>query len=243
MLVLEPVLSTVAYGQLNVIRCAMVLTALDRRGQKDAVWLGLATAMKLTPAVFLVPLLFRGSWRRCTAALVMSVLATGVGFLVLPAQSARYLGSTIWQVERIGAMAYAGNQSVNGFVRRALPHGGGTTFWVLCVLVVTTIVVLTNARTSSMPVAAGSAALGGLLASPISWTHHGVLAGPVALLVWRMRVPFWSRSLASSSGHCSSSSCTPVGRCAVMRAAEATSRTRQPCRRPCGRRPAEVRLG
>jgi hypothetical protein len=64
MVVTEPVISTLAYGQLNLVLTALVLTALDRRGPAGGIWLGLAAAVKLTPAVFLVPLLFRGSSRR-----------------------------------------------------------------------------------------------------------------------------------------------------------------------------------
>ena len=198
MLVLEPVLSTLAYGQLNLILGAMVLTTLDRKGPADGVWLGLAAALKLTPAVFFIPLLFRGSWRRCLVAVMSSVVATGVGFLVLPSESVQYWGSTLRQVGRIGAIAYAGNQALDGLIWREVGPGAATGLWYAGVVLILALTVFANVRAESMLIAACAAALGGLLVSPISWTHHWVLAGAVAMVIWRMRVPVWSLLLASS---------------------------------------------
>jgi alpha-1,2-mannosyltransferase len=197
MLVLEPVISTLAYGQLNLILGAMVLTTLDRKGLAAGVWLGLAAALKLTPAVFFVPLLFRGSWQRCTVAVMSSVVATGVGFLVLPSESAQYWGSTLRQVGRVGAVAYAGNQALDGLIWREVSPGGASGLWYVCAGLLIAVTVFANVRTESMPIAACAAALGGLLVSPISWTHHWILAGAVAMVIWRMRIPFWSLLLAS----------------------------------------------
>ncbi|MEP6631576.1 MAG: glycosyltransferase 87 family protein [Lapillicoccus sp.] len=197
MLVSEPVISTLAYGQLNLVLTALVLTALDRQGPAGGMWLGLAAAVKLTPAVFLAPLLFRGSWRRVAVAAAAGLLATGVGFVVLPAQSVEFWGSTLLHVDRVGGVAYAGNQSLNGLIWRVLGPGGSAGLWWVAVVVVLAIVVVVCASTTSMGVAALAAALGGLLVSPISWTHHWVMAAPVAMLVWRLRVPFWSGLLAT----------------------------------------------
>lgn len=196
-LVTEPVISTLAYGQLNLVLTALVLTFLDRQGPAGGIWLGLAAAVKLTPAVFLAPLLFLGSWRRCAVAASAGLLATGVGFVVLPAQSLDYWGSTLLHVDRIGGVAYAGNQSLNGLMWRVLGPGGSAGMWWVGVLAILAVVLVVSSRTTSMAVAASAAALGGLLVSPISWTHHWVMAGPVAILIWRLRVPFWSWLIAS----------------------------------------------
>jgi alpha-1,2-mannosyltransferase len=196
MLVVEPVIATVAYGQLNVILAAMVLTTLDSPAAGRGAWLGLAAAMKLTPAIFLAPLLFKGSWQRFRTAVGASLLATGIGFVVLPEQSVQYWRSTLLDTSRVGGAEYAGDQSLNGALWRWLGPGGSTVLWALGVLGVLALVVLVNLRATSMPVAALATAMGGLLVSPISWTHHWVWAAPVAMLIWRLHVPVWSRVLA-----------------------------------------------
>lgn len=114
-IMLEPVISTLAYGQMNIILAAMVLVGLDGRVAASA-WLGLAAAIKLTPAVFFGPLLLKGSWSRFALGMSALVVATGAGFILLPDQSTGYWRETFLDASRVGGVAYAGNQSINGLL-------------------------------------------------------------------------------------------------------------------------------
>ena len=120
-LLTEPVRSTLLYGQINVV--LMALVALDclvpsPRWPRGAL-VGLAAAVKLTPAAFVLFFVLRGD-RRAAATAGLSFLAfTGAGFVLAWRDSVQYWGATVYQVGRVGGVAYAGNQSIQGVLARA----------------------------------------------------------------------------------------------------------------------------
>jgi alpha-1,2-mannosyltransferase len=60
--------------------------------------------------------------RNYHAAAVMAAAflsATGLGFLLAPRDSTRYWTSVVFNTERIGGLAYAGNQNIAGVLARA----------------------------------------------------------------------------------------------------------------------------
>lgn len=179
-----PVHSTIAYGQINVLLMAMVVTdALVVPPKYRGLLTGAAVAVKLTPAVFGLWFLLRRDW---PAIARMGIAAGGLTFLahvIVPSDSVRYWTSTLFDTGRIGAPMEPSNQSIEGELWRLHVRGedSGTLVWLLLVLLAlaaTALVMAKLLRNGQPFLALGANAIFGLLASPVSWAHHWVW-GPV----------------------------------------------------------------
>ncbi|MGH3405404.1 MAG: glycosyltransferase 87 family protein [Streptosporangiaceae bacterium] len=188
-LALEPVRNTLALGQINVILMAMVAfdgLLVSPRWPRGALT-GLAAAVKLTPAAFVLFFLLRRDYRAAGTAALAFAAATGAGFVLAGHDSVRYWTGAVFQVGRIGQPGYAGNQSIQGVLARAglSPHTpAGLAAWLgLCavVLVVTGLGMRRALAAGERGLALGLNALAALLISPISWSHHWVWCVPVLL--------------------------------------------------------------
>ncbi len=187
--VLEPVLRTLYAGQLDLLLLALVVldVLVDTPRWPRGLLIGIAAAVKLTPAVFLLYFLLRRDTRAAVTAVVTFLAATALGFLLAGADSVRYWTSALWDTGRVGEPTYAGDQSLLGLLARAgVPADVRTAWWlplVAVVLVLTALGVRRALAAGEPTVALGLNAVGGLLVSPISWTHHWVWA-VVVLLGW-----------------------------------------------------------
>ncbi|MFC8513352.1 glycosyltransferase 87 family protein [Streptomyces sp. NPDC057257] len=173
----EPLRDTFSFGQVNLLLLALVLTDAwllrTGRGRWAGVGIGLAAAIKLTPAVFIGLLLIARRWRAAAVAAFVTCAATGLAALVAPDASRFYWTEALWDTNRVGRLDYVSNQSVQGILARL-----GITdrpVWALAVLLVLGV----WAWRSRQAVAAGdwatAFALTGLtacLVSPITWVHH-----------------------------------------------------------------------
>jgi alpha-1,2-mannosyltransferase len=188
-LLLEPVRSTLAYGQINML--LMALVALDclaaaPRWPRGALT-GLAAAVKLTPAAFVLFFLLRRDYKAAAVAGVSFATATAAGFAVAGHDSVRYWSGAVFQTDRIGNPAAATNQCLQGVLARAGldPHTPpGTAAW----LALSALVLLAayfgmrHALAASQDCWALSLnAFAALLISPISWSHHWVWCVPALL--------------------------------------------------------------
>jgi alpha-1,2-mannosyltransferase len=183
-LLLEPIRSTLGYGQINALLMALVsfdcLTAAPRwpRG----IGVGSAAALKLTPGVFLLFFLLRRDLRSAARAGLAFAVCTGAGFALAPNDSLRYWTHIAYQPARIGAIAYAANQSLLGALARlGLSHPARAWLWLgLCLLVAALAVtgMRRAIRNNQVTYALSLNAAAGLLISPISWSHHWVWAAP-----------------------------------------------------------------
>jgi len=188
LLVSAPGQSNVRFGQVSVF--LVLLTLADALGVCPARWrgvlLGAATAVKLTPGLFIVYYLLTGRPRDAVRAATTFVVCTVAAAVVLPGDSRAYWTSALFSTARIGDLAAAGNQSVNGVLLRAgLPGAWRPVVWLLVVAGLCGAA-LWRARALSRDghevhavVLVGCATLA---ASPVSWTHHQfwtVLAGIV----------------------------------------------------------------
>lgn len=205
---LEPVRTTLAYGQINVV--LMALIAFDclpprtwwdvdfrphRIGWPRGMLVGLAAALKLTPAVFVLYFVARRDWRAAGTAIASFAVVTGIGFLLAPHDSWQYWSSTLFDTNRIGPMAFSSNQSINGMINRE--HLSGTAAhaaWLGASAVVgaLALVAVTRESRAGRPLVALSlTACASLLVSPISWSHHWVWCAPALLTAaaagWRLR--------------------------------------------------------
>ena len=104
-LFLEPVRNTLNYGQVNVALMALValdcLTAAPR--WRRGVLVGVAAAVKLTPAAFVLFFLLRRDWRAARAAAGSFAVSTGAGFLFGWRDSVAYWTSVVFQAGRPAA--------------------------------------------------------------------------------------------------------------------------------------------
>jgi alpha-1,2-mannosyltransferase len=185
-LLLEPVRSTLAYGQVNIVLMALVtldcLTA-EPRWPRGALT-GLAAAVKLTPAVFVLFFLLRRDYRAAATAVGSFAAATAIGFALAGPDSVRYWTAAVFQTGRIGGSATAANQSIQAVLARAGldPHTlPGAAAW----LALSALVVMVACRGMRHALAASQDCLAlslnafaALLISPVSWSHHWVWCAP-----------------------------------------------------------------
>ncbi|WP_370968929.1 glycosyltransferase 87 family protein [Amycolatopsis sp. cg9] len=186
---LEPVRSTLGFGQINAL--LMVLVVLDvllpgERKRTKGLLIGVAAAIKLTPAVFVVYFLFRRDFKAAARVVVGFLAAGALLWLVRPSASFTYWTKLVFDAGRIGGVDYVGNQSLHGLtVRAGLPEF----VWVLAALAVMALVAVIIVRAAEPVLGLTACALGGLLVSPISWTHHWTWCVPVLVLAgwyaWR----------------------------------------------------------
>ncbi|MBC7306020.1 MAG: DUF2029 domain-containing protein [Dietzia sp.] len=190
-----PVRETIGFGQVNVFLMALVLVdvILGRGRWWGGTLTGLAMAIKLTPAVFLLYFFLRRDWRGLATAVVSALAFTGLGHLLAPDDSARYWSFAIRDPERIGGLAFTSNQSVNGVVYRlGLEDTAASIVWFLVAATIGLGIawvawrLLRSGQEVAAAVAVGHVAL---FCSPVSWGHHWVWAVPavVLALVWADR--------------------------------------------------------
>lgn len=187
---LEPIRETLGFGQVNLLLLGLVVAdcLVDRPWWPRGALVGLAAAVKLTPAVLVLFLFLHFGRRAALTALASAVGVTAAGFALALHDSVRYWTSVLFDTDRIGGIAYAGNQSVEAVLARlGLAGHLRAALWALVGTVVVAVAVVSVRRA----LAAGRPALAlclnglaGLLVSPVSWSHHWVWLVPlvVALL-------------------------------------------------------------
>ncbi|MFI7315871.1 glycosyltransferase 87 family protein [Streptomyces venezuelae] len=213
----EPVWTTLRYGQVNLLLAVLVLWDLSRRtGHRWAgVGIGIAAAVKLTPALFAVLLLLtgaaeaarRGTWRpavrhACVAA-VSFAGATLLAAAVLPYDSWRFWTRMVFEAGRVGLAEDTANQSLRGVLARLLHTGEPGAAWALAAavtgswgLAVAVAAALRGDRARSVLCCAATA----LLVSPVSWSHHWVWCVPMALLLWAEAERWGGRARWAAAG-------------------------------------------
>ena len=181
---LEPVRETLGFAQVNVFLMAMVMVDVltKKPWLPRGFWIGLAAAIKLTPAVFGLYFLVKRDFRAAAVTIMSGLGFTALAWAISPENSAQYWLHTVRDPSRIGGLSYGGNQSFKGFLARVMAEPGQDAVW--RVLVVATIVAAALAmyRTTSPAMAISLNSLVALLCSPVSWTHHWVWLIPLTLL-------------------------------------------------------------
>ncbi len=212
---LEPVYTTVAFGQVNILLTVMVLIDLTLPDDSPVkgVATGIAAGIKLIPLIFV---LYLAATRRLRAAVVaLGALAAtiAVGYAVVPRASQYYWADlTFLNSSHVARLSNDWNQSLLGAVSRTVGHEAGSRWLVLAVAVglVGLALAAHEGQRGNDAIGYGLCAVTGLLVSPISWTHHWVMAVPalllVALAVWRRRheaprqTRFWLAAIAVLAG-------------------------------------------
>ena len=183
--VFEPARDTFSFGQVNLV--LLVLVCADLRALPDRRWagvgIGLAVAVKLTPAVFIGYLLLSRQYRAAAVATGTAATATLLAAAVAPGPSREFWTAALWDTSRVGRLAYVSNQSLRGVVARLDAPPG---WWLAAVAVVLACWWLRVRRPAGgADHAAGFAITGAVacLVSPVTWVHHLVWLLPALFLL------------------------------------------------------------
>lgn len=186
-----PVWLTLRLGQVNIVLWLLVLAdlvAVARARRFAGLGIGLATAIKLVPGLFIVWLAATRRWASTSRAVVLMLGATALGWLLAPSDSRRYWTELLWDSGHVGRLDDSRNNSVMGVVARALPEGHlRSLVWLALVLAIASIGLIRSVRASRDGDLLAVAAIIGCSASalsPISWSHHlGFLVVALAAFV------------------------------------------------------------
>ncbi|MFE3590597.1 glycosyltransferase 87 family protein [Streptomyces niveus] len=194
---LEPVYDSISFGQVNLLLLALVLTdaRLLATGSRWAgIGIGLAAAVKLTPAIFIGYLVVTRRWRAAATAGAVAVGATLLAVGLAPGASYAYWTHALWDTSRIGDLSYVSNQSWQGVLARlSAPADPDRLWWACGVAVVVGLWAYRVDRARAVgDVRAGIALTGAAacLVSPVTWVHHLVWLLPaLAILTDRALEP------------------------------------------------------
>ena len=195
---LEPVRTTLFYGQINLVLMALVLWDVSRGEQSRlrGIGVGIAAGIKLTPAYFVLYYLVLRRWRAATVAVATIAATVVVSWLVLPDDSRQYWTETFFESTRIAPDMHPSNQSIRGVVAHLTDRPAPVALWLLLAVAVVAvsmwIVVRLHARGERL-LAVTVAGLSAAAVSPFSWSHHWVWFVPLlAYIVHRASAnPRW----------------------------------------------------
>ncbi|HEU4908210.1 MAG TPA: glycosyltransferase 87 family protein [Propionibacteriaceae bacterium] len=211
--VVEPIVQTLAFGQLGIFLVALVVLDLvpgprlfRRRLLPEGVLTAIATAIKLTPAIFVVYLLAVRKYRALLVAVITAVVVTLISAAIVPATSYEFWTRLAHGDTGLGhSIIYYTNQSVMADIVRIF--GLGSTPAIVG-LVLSAVVAISGVwaavlwhRLGDVRLAVNLCGVAGLLASPVSWLHHFVWVVPLAMSLLERRpigprrLPAWFLAL------------------------------------------------
>ena len=188
---LEPVRTTLDYGQVNVFLVLGALLAVrSGRWWVGGGIVGLLAGVKLTPAITGLYFLARRNVAAAGFSAVAFAGTVALSFLIIRDEARTYFGELAGDASRIGPVGSAINQSLRGVLSRFAGHDVGTGIsWALAVVLTLALCLLAwrgldqNDRLGILLMVE----LFGLLVSPISWSHHWVWFIPA--MVWLVHGP------------------------------------------------------
>ncbi|MEJ3748656.1 glycosyltransferase family 87 protein [Actinomycetes bacterium KLBMP 9797] len=177
---IEPIRETITFGQINMLLVVLILAdlliAVPRNSRWAGVGIGLATALKLFPGIFILYLLVTRRWRAAIAAGAAAAGATLLAAALAPRDSWAFWTHELWATDRVGRTDYTGNQSLLGLLGRlAAPDEPNRLLWLALVALAIGYGMWRAAAAARAGDEMAGLALTGLvgsLVSPITWTHH-----------------------------------------------------------------------
>jgi alpha-1,2-mannosyltransferase len=184
----EPVRETITFGQVNMLLLALVagdlIFGVARGKSWGGIGIGLATAVKLTPGVFILYLLVTRRWRAAGVSIAAAAAATVASAAVATDQSREFWTSALWDTGRVGVLSYVSNQSLRGFLARLPIDPVASKVWAVGVLVLLAFWVWRVRAFAARADEVGGLALTGILGcliSPVTWVHHCVWLLPAII--------------------------------------------------------------
>ncbi len=175
---LFPLRDQMRFGQVDILLVALCVAdcaAVSPRWPRGAL-VGLATAVKLVPGVFIIYLWISGRRRAAATAAAAAAAWTLGAFLLLPRDSLFYWTNALFSSSLAGSNTGTSNQSLRGMLLRLfLPSTAPAALWVIAVIVVGAAGFVTARRVSRTGGEMAGVAITGLLAvllSPVAWIHH-----------------------------------------------------------------------
>jgi alpha-1,2-mannosyltransferase len=217
---LFPMQDEMRFGQVDAVLAALAVAdcaAVRTRWPRGAL-VGLATAIKLVPGVFIIYLWVSGRRRAARTAVLAAVAWTVGAFLLLPRDSNRYWTSVIFDSGRLGDNAGTENQSLRGLLLRFfLPGQAPGVIWLLIAVAVAVPGFLLARRLARQHWETAGIAVTALLLvliSPVAWIHYfllvvvaigaltgdgrrlgRVLTAAATAVFFGLKVPWWGQSL------------------------------------------------
>jgi alpha-1,2-mannosyltransferase len=221
---LQPIADGIRFGQVNAILVMLCLADVlrTREGRRwHGSLVGIAAAVKLTPAVFWIHWATVRRWRALAVSAGTAAGLTALTAVIAPASTASYWTQALLDPGRLGPNAGTSNQSIRGVLLRIGPPQGPafTLTWLALVLVVGVGGYLLAARLHRLgePVAVvGAVGMLAVLLSPVSWIHHlhwgivviaalfgdgrnwkRVLAAIASVVVLYLKLPWWGSAMVT----------------------------------------------
>src|SRR5450631_3171453 len=187
---LEPFMRTILLGQVNLyLMAAVVVDCLVIRSSRRGWLVGIAAGIKVVPGVFVLYFVLQRDWRsalRAGCGFLMTVLC---GAVVAPQDSLRYWSGGLFGISHWGPVAVVDgkNQSLIGQVAR-ISHNPSPLMMSVLLLCASGLALGIAAaqrqlRRGDDVAALTAVAIGALLASPLSWSHHWVWAVPAIMVL------------------------------------------------------------
>ncbi len=180
---LLPVSDGIRFGQVNAIVVTLCLADAARPVREQKRWwptgslVGVAAAIKLTPAAFWVHYVVARRWKALIASIGAAAAMTVAAAAAAPSASIAFWTDALLDPGRLGPNAGTSNQSIRGALMRIGPQDptAASAVWLLAVLVVAGLGFALSARLDRLgqPVAVVAAVgMVAVLVSPVSWIHH-----------------------------------------------------------------------
>ncbi|MFI7002866.1 mannosyltransferase [Nocardia sp. NPDC050175] len=182
---MEPVRTTIDYGQVNVFLVLGAMVAVrSSRWWLSGGLIGVIAGIKLTPAISGLYFVAQRRWLVAVWSAVVFGATVGISFLIAPHEARRYFGTLLGDADRIGPVGSVWNQSLRGALSRILGYDVQSGPWWLAGVLVVAVLAFFAWRALEPDDRMGTlimVQLFGLLVSPISWSHHWVWLLPTVL--------------------------------------------------------------
>ena len=164
-----------------------LLRRLWQAGALAGVGVGLATAIKLTPGLFIIYFMVTKQWKAAATSALTAFGVTMFTFLIGGRETVSYFTSVVLDTSRIGEVDSTANQSLAGVLARLYDSPTTPTLMWLAFAMLLLAVGLSRANTAHAEGDELTAfTLVGLTANaicPISWTHHLVFLIPALVIL------------------------------------------------------------
>jgi alpha-1,2-mannosyltransferase len=182
---LEPVDETLTFGQLNIWLMALVTLDLLARNPRwpRGLLIGVAFALKLTPAAFILFFLLRRDYRAALVTVLSGAAFVALGFLVAWKASVAYWFTGAGPTDGVSGTPFGTNQTILASLRRlVIPETTQTVIWIAMVGLVVGVGVLLMVRLDAPTAFVVNAAIA-LLVAPTAWSHHWIYCVPALIVL------------------------------------------------------------
>ncbi|MGK2880511.1 MAG: glycosyltransferase 87 family protein [Mycobacterium sp.] len=198
-LFLEPVRSTLFFGQVNLLLLVLILWDASREDDSrlKGVGIGISAGIKLTPGFFVFFYLGLRRWRAAAVAVGTTLATVAVGWLVLPTDSTEYWTKTFFDSSRVDEdLDHPANQSLRGMMARLSGDAPAPWLWLLLAVTIAVLslyVAMRLYRRDEQLLSVTVVGMSAAVVSPYSWTHHWVWFVPLVVYFMHRAVtsPRW----------------------------------------------------